>query len=419
MRKHAQYFMGQQTSQIYTDHMPLMFFMDSLYLEGIYARWASELQMLNIEIVYVKGERNKVADALSRTLFPDEDCLEVRHIKDRGSIQDGIWVWKDGKGGYKALLDAMTPVLASQEEERQKAADQLIQGTKRIPSSRLATIWKWNDGPGGYRDLLQLPPKIISNLASTTPERNVKYLEWYGDVYQTLLKGRFDTKDRLKMKQTLNRTQSFRLVDGISQHYRHGVWRRCITREEVSDVLYRVHNEGGHFSPAIMLERLNRSVYWPAMASDTRKYYMGCLQCAKNGATKPKAPSLPTTIHKPLQIIVADFVGPFFKSEEGNEHILNLVDYFSRFCWCLTAKSTGATEVIENLKLWVNTVPVSFYSDPGSGFISRRLHDFLQTQGIGWVNAPSGSHKSVGLVKVHNKILQQILTKLSNPRDRE
>jgi hypothetical protein len=75
-------------------------------LEGIYARWACELRDLNIEIAYIPGEKNKAADALSRTLFRDEECNDDLStygnlVEDSGEPR---WIWKDGKDGYENLL---------------------------------------------------------------------------------------------------------------------------------------------------------------------------------------------------------------------------------------------------------------------------------------------------------------------------
>ena len=65
--------------------------------EGIYGHWADSLRRLNIEIKYIPGPRNKVADGLSRTLFHTdlkdasvEDCSKM--LADQGPR----WIWKDG-----------------------------------------------------------------------------------------------------------------------------------------------------------------------------------------------------------------------------------------------------------------------------------------------------------------------------------
>ncbi|KAI1000816.1 hypothetical protein K3495_g7381 [Podosphaera aphanis] len=83
-RKYNYMLHTKDPSTIYTDHRPLTYFLDTTHMEGIYARWASELRMLNIKIEYIQGPRNKVADALSRTIFPDPDCRDDEHLKKLG-----------------------------------------------------------------------------------------------------------------------------------------------------------------------------------------------------------------------------------------------------------------------------------------------------------------------------------------------
>ncbi|KAF2488753.1 hypothetical protein BU16DRAFT_422891, partial [Lophium mytilinum] len=51
---------------IYTNHKPLIGFLNSDTHKDIFARWANKLRMYNIKIQHIKGERNTVADGLSR-----------------------------------------------------------------------------------------------------------------------------------------------------------------------------------------------------------------------------------------------------------------------------------------------------------------------------------------------------------------
>ncbi len=58
--------------------------------------------------MYIKGTWNRLIDALSQTVFPGEECDEVEHLSQFGERRaDGSWVWKDGAGGYQALLKSM------------------------------------------------------------------------------------------------------------------------------------------------------------------------------------------------------------------------------------------------------------------------------------------------------------------------
>lgn len=49
----------------------MLVFRDSARLDGIYARWNYLLSEVNVKIVWISGNKNKIADVLSRTLLLD------------------------------------------------------------------------------------------------------------------------------------------------------------------------------------------------------------------------------------------------------------------------------------------------------------------------------------------------------------
>ena len=60
-----------------TDHAPLRYLLQnpSPHLSHRQARWVEKMQQFRFEFVHLKGETNKVADALSRT--PEFECSAV------------------------------------------------------------------------------------------------------------------------------------------------------------------------------------------------------------------------------------------------------------------------------------------------------------------------------------------------------
>ncbi|KAI0991431.1 hypothetical protein K3495_g16756, partial [Podosphaera aphanis] len=108
-KKYSYMFAGKR-GKVMTDHKPLTKFLDSPYVEGIYARWQADLSVLNLDIEYIQGTRNVIADALSRTIFPNPECEPDDVLLDHGNMeecQNGVtdWVWKDGVGGYAEFIE--------------------------------------------------------------------------------------------------------------------------------------------------------------------------------------------------------------------------------------------------------------------------------------------------------------------------
>jgi hypothetical protein len=106
-RKYDYMFRNAFENTVFTDYKLLMHFLRSSYLDGIYARWACDLRDLSLNIVWIPGKRNPVADALSRTVFPDlnGDMPDLSEFGDLLSTDgESKWIWKDGKDGYEELL---------------------------------------------------------------------------------------------------------------------------------------------------------------------------------------------------------------------------------------------------------------------------------------------------------------------------
>ncbi|KAK3242995.1 hypothetical protein CYMTET_47333 [Cymbomonas tetramitiformis] len=72
--------LGAPETIVRSDHQPLVYFQSKSTLSPKQARWLDELSEYNFRIEHISGEKNKVADALTRisTLFELTDCL--KHI---------------------------------------------------------------------------------------------------------------------------------------------------------------------------------------------------------------------------------------------------------------------------------------------------------------------------------------------------
>ncbi|KAK3273144.1 hypothetical protein CYMTET_18601 [Cymbomonas tetramitiformis] len=72
--------LGAPATIVRSNHQPLVYFQSKSTLSPKQARWLDELSEYNFRIEHISGEKNKVADALTRisTLFELTDCL--KHI---------------------------------------------------------------------------------------------------------------------------------------------------------------------------------------------------------------------------------------------------------------------------------------------------------------------------------------------------
>lgn len=89
------------TSTIFTDHRPLLGFLNS-HAEGIYARWQTTLRGLDIRFEYIEGHRNIVADDLSRTIFVEGSNGKAVETAGTRRLAEELGRHKDNKGSAAA-----------------------------------------------------------------------------------------------------------------------------------------------------------------------------------------------------------------------------------------------------------------------------------------------------------------------------
>jgi transposase InsO family protein len=416
-RKHEHMLRGSDISTVWTDHKPITYFLQCSHLEGIYARWACELRDLHIQILYIPGERNKVADALSRTIFPDENCednlAEYGHVnRNEGEPR---WVWKDGKGGYDALLEDHKGPLGSK-ELKELMGISLEEYANSDASDRLflSSLCIELQKDGYFLESLPVTSYPIS-LGNLLDKYRVSV--WYKDIVQYILEGSVNPElDSVQKAAFVRRSSRFRIENGKLWYEQGGKLRLCITESEVADVLLRAHDECGHFASAITLRKLG-NYYWARMVVDVADYIEGCLQCAKFGTARRSQTLQRVVIDTPMQLWGIDFVGPFPLYEGVPwRYILVIVDYFSRFVWAFLCITDDQKEVIRCLgELFEQEgIPVGFYADPGTHF-GADTQTFAKERGALWITSPVAAKKSTGMVEKVNDILQRILKKTGEP----
>jgi len=113
-----------------------------------------------------------------------------------------------------------------------------------------------------------------------------------------------------------------------------------------------------------------------------------------------------------MELLGADFCGPFHDLPEGFRFLLIVVDYFSRFIWtypCAAADSPNVTRCLDSL-FYTDGVPVGFYVDPGSHF-GDIVRNYVGRKGVLWLNSPSASKKSTGMAEKAVDIVQRAMAK--------
>jgi hypothetical protein len=349
---------------VLTDHRTLECFQTQRHMSRRQARWMEFLQQYDFTIVYLRGEDNTAADALSRTAFPTTTSeADAFHMSSYDRFDElEIAVCGLLGGSTSAQVKWASTVCALGEPAAAATSGVAV-------DDELRTVIKT-----GYQD-----DSWCSKLLSTW--RNTPNVTMKGDL--------LFFEDRLVIPRAGN------------------------IRETIFTL---AHDSLGHFGLDKSYEALRGSFYWPGMYTDLERIYVPrCDLCQriKSSTKKPFGPlhPLPVPDHR-LQAVAMDFVGPL-PVEDGFDCILTITDRLGAdvrlIPTTLTATAADVAQLFYTNWYCENGLPLEIVSDRDKLFTSsfwRSLHALTGTS----LKMSSSFHPETdGASERTNKTLNQCL----------
>lgn len=312
--------------QIYTDHKTLENFTHQRDLSRRQARWMEFFSQYDGHIVYVKGEDNTVADALSRlptTSFSDSTLAD--------------------SASEAPFHPSVASVLTSDSREPLVIAATLPPLTIKIPPIKRQTVTRLSVDEtllAQIRDGYASDPWIKRLLGAKPGMPTIRQTS-----------GLWFVGDRLVIPNVIQlREAIFRLA----------------------------HDVLGHFGPDKSYEALRHSFFWPNMRRDLQNSYVpACPECQHNKSTttRPIGPLHPLPVPDGRCLSIAmDFVGPL-PLDDGYDQILTITDRAGADLQIIPTVTTSTAEELAQIFFdkWYceNGLPADIVSDRDKLFISR------------------------------------------------
>ncbi|KAI8114819.1 Pro-Pol polyprotein [Lucilia cuprina] len=146
-------------------------------------------------------------------------------------------------------------------------------------------------------------------------------------------------------------------------------------------VIQGQHDNAGHLGVEKTLTGLQKHFWFPRMRNAVKLHIKACVECAFNkspgGRHEGKYHNDKIT-PVPFHTVHMDHLGPFPKSSKRNEHILVIVDAFTKFTLIKAVKSTASKHVISNLNEISEYfgVPTRIITDRGTAFTSHEFERY-------------------------------------------
>lgn len=177
----------------------------------------------------------------------------------------------------------------------------------------------------------------------------------------------------------LNKEQ-FDIIDGVLYRRRDKESDMdLVVPESLKEIAMRVSHDppsAGHQGISRTKARMKERFYWHGMGKAVENYVASCAVCNKNKKS-PRHGHTPMQEYQagaPMERVHIDFLGPLPKTARGNEHVLMMVDQFTKWVECVplpsqTAEVTAQAAVNHFFSRF--GYPYQIFSDQGRNFESK------------------------------------------------
>ena len=384
------YLLGKKFT-VRTDHNSLVWLMNFKNVEGQLARWLEELSRFSMKIIHRAGKKHDNADALSRRPVEDR-CLHYtsqanlatlpcrgcnycqRHQRNWGEFEEQV----DNITGLSTDTPTIRTITIPEGEEAHtqvSSIDVVFFGTPKI-----CHITQTPSGNSQPTSSTHLDPDLMKTSQET--DNKLRFLwGWLKrgetpDPATLMLAG-------IEEKFYWTNKELFVLHDGII--YKNDDTRLLVIPESLkNEVLYLCHDipSAAHQGIKRTLSKITSRYFWYRVSKDVKNHVLGCQQCNKNKhSRRDKFPLTMNHAGIPMEKIHIDFIGPLPKTKEGNEHILVMVDQFTKWTEaiplpCQEAEVTAKAAVTQFFCRF--GFPLQIVADQGRNFESKLFKEICK-----------------------------------------
>ena len=408
-----QYLLGRSII-IYTDHCPLCNMMNSTVKNRRVDRISILLQEFNIEkIIHSKGQHNCLADYLSRHPIQEE--------QDIFDEDYGITLRKEREQPLKGCVPEGTVPLVGAVVTRSRAKQLEIERNRKTTTITPTTMKETSTlDIEEERDQCEHP--LVQDIHKQGLDIERFKLEQRNDP--------FVQQKILEMEKYPNKC-SYLLKDHLL--YKLLAMRRnCSTKTKliyvpssmIGDLLeaYHSHPLGGHFGVLRTYLKIRNKFWWPEMKQSIIHYIRSCLPCQQFNVSRSKKPGRLQPIpppEGPFQLIGMDYCGPLKRTPRGNQYVLCITDYFTRWIVAVAVPDCSAqttAEALFNEFICKYGVPTVILTDQGTHFLNQLMEAMSKLVGYKHTYSTTYHPQSNGMIERFNATFIPQIAKL---QDRE
>ncbi|GFX39987.1 hypothetical protein TNCV_2647501 [Trichonephila clavipes] len=153
-----------------------------------------------------------------------------------------------------------------------------------------------------------------------------------------------------------------------------------VPQQMQTEIVKNIHSKG-HLGINKTESMVKQSFYFPNVRKCVENVIDNCIECILVNKKRGKGEGLLNPIPKeniPLSIYHIEFLGPLPSTNKNHNHILSIIDAFTKFVWIYPIKSTSSRDALEKLKQQEITFgnPHRIITDKGTAFTSKEFREY-------------------------------------------
>ena len=404
IKKHRHYLYGRDF-EVRTDHAALKWLLSFKDPEGQLARWLDALSEYHFTITHRAGRSHGNADGMSRI-----PCIQCGRMEEEPNPQEKPRRW------VKKEAAAINP--ESVKEIERLGGDRIspAPGTlfTKAELRTMILVPSWSSCRLREHQMNDKSISVIVTALEQSPDRPPWSLV---SQWSPAAKAYWSQWRQMHLKNGV----LYRKWEGLGSSRTR--WQLLVPVSLKDEVLEQAHSTvtAGHFGVAKTLQRLRRTYYWSGHSADVRSWCRKCGTCCarRPPLKKHRAALQQYIVAGPMERIAMDILGPLPETDRGNQVILVVADYFTKWVEAFALPNQEATTIATKLVEEVICrfgVPRELHSDQGSNFQSKMMAEVCRLLGIQKTRTTPYNPKSDGLVERFNRTLLDTMAKLLTPQ---
>lgn len=349
------------TVHVYTDHKPLLGVIRKPTKDECLQRWALLVQEYAIKLHYLEGKKNIFADTLSRLPDPTKTTKNLtKQLEDDLNDRNELC-------NVNSLNEYIPEKIPWGEHE--------LRNAQQKDSSCIRIMNQLNNK--NATDDIRVPPNLLLNCRVLN-----------GTLYVLRTIKRSTLSDEF-------------LVPYIPDNFMPNAFK-----------LMHTDTTAGHKGHERTLKMFIRNFYNSQERKLINKYCDECELCIKAKKTPKKVPILKFPIPiRPFDTITSDILGPLRLTEAGNQYILTIRDYTTRYTILFPLKYKNTDTIINALRQVISNYGSSrvMITDNAAEYTADKLMKFLQYNNTRKVQIAPYHAASQGLAERINREVNKLL----------